>query len=447
VHEYTEETEELARAIVAYARNRIASPQPLDRVVPPDELARRAGRTITETGIGWEEALRIWSEVLAPATISTDHPAAVAFVPSAPTKASVLFDLIVGASSTIAAGWIDGAGAIWAENEALRWIADLAGFPAEAGGVFVSGGSAGNLNALVTARHATRERRDDRPDRWRFAAADTVHSSVAAAARVMDVDVVPVPHDERGRLTAASLRETLDDGDDGVFAVVASAGTTNAGIVDDLAGVAEVCAERGLWFHVDGAYGGAGLLAPSVRPLFDGLERADSFIVDPHKWLFAPYDGCALLYRDPALAVETHRQRASYLETAQAEAGLDPADLAYHLTRRARGLPLWFSLATYGVDAYRDAIESVLALTRAGGGGIRRRPHLEMTLEPELSVLLFRRIGWGDDDYEAWWRRVLDAQVAFVQPTSWNGEKVARLCFVNPRTTIEHVRAILGTMA
>src|SRR5262249_52048184 len=99
VHEYTEETEELARAIVAYARNRIAGPQPLDRVVPPDELARRAGRTIIEAGIGWEEALRIWSEVLAPSTISTDHPTAVAFVPSAPTKASVLFDLIVGASS------------------------------------------------------------------------------------------------------------------------------------------------------------------------------------------------------------------------------------------------------------------------------------------------------------------------------------------------------------
>jgi L-2,4-diaminobutyrate decarboxylase len=447
VHEYTQETEELARAIVAYARNRIASPQPLDRVVPPEELARRAGRTITEAGIGWEEALRIWSEVLAPSTISTDHPTAVAFVPSAPTKASVLFDLIVGASSTIAAGWIDGAGAIWAENEALRWIADLAGFPAEAAGVFVSGGSAGNLNALVTARHTAHARRGGRPERWRFAAADTVHSSVAAAARVMDVDVVPVPHDDRGRLTGPELRRTLEAEPDDVFAVVASAGTTNAGVVDDLAGVAEVCADHGLWFHVDGAYGGAGLLAPSVRRSFAGLERADSFIVDPHKWLFAPYDACALLYRDPALAVETHRQRASYLETAQAEAGLDPADLAYHLTRRARGLPLWFSLATYGSDAYRDAVESVLALTRAAANEIRRRPDLELVLEPELSVLLFRRIGWGPEDYEAWWRRVLDAQVAFVQPTSWNGEKVARLCFVNPRTTIEHIRAILGTMA
>ena len=446
MHEYTEETEELARAIVAYARNRIASPQPLDRVAPPDELARRAGRTITEAGIGWEEALRVWSEVLAPATISTDHPASVAFVPSAPTKASVLFDLIVGASSTIAAGWIDGAGAIWAENEALRWVADLAGFPAEARGVFVSGGSAGNLNALVTARHVAAARRGGRPDRWRFAAADTVHSSVAAAARVMDVDVLSVPHDERGRLTADGLRRTLGANEDGVFAVVASAGATNAGIVDDLAGVADACAERGLWLHVDGAYGGAGLLAPGVRQLFTGVERADSFIVDPHKWLFAPYDACALLYRDPAAAADTHRQHASYLETAQAGSGLDPADLAYHLTRRARGLPLWFSLATYGTDAYRDAVESVLALTRAAADEIRRRPTLELLLEPELSVLLFRRIGWSSDDYEAWWRRLLDAQIAFVQPTSWNGERVARLCFVNPRTTIDHVRAILGTM-
>jgi len=256
-----------------------------------------------------------------------------------------------------------------------------------------------------------------------------------------------VPHDERGRLTGDGLRRTLDADGEGVFAVVANAGATNAGIVDDLAGVADACADRGLWFHVDAAYGGAALLAPSVRPLFDGVERADSFIVDPHKWLFAPYDACALIYRDPALAVAAHRQHASYLETAQAQATLDPADLAYHLTRRARGLPLWFSLATYGTDAYREAIESVLALTRAAADEIRRRPELELIMEPDLSVLLFRRSGWTSDDYEGWWRRLLDAQVAFVQPTSWEGERVARLCFVNPNTTIEHVRAILGTMA
>ena len=127
MHEYTDETEEMARALVAYARNRIAAAQPLDNVVPAAELDKRAGATVTASGIGWEEALRLWGEVLAPATISTDHPAALAFVPGAPTKASVLFDLIVGASSTIAAGWIDGAGAIWAENQALAWLANAAG--------------------------------------------------------------------------------------------------------------------------------------------------------------------------------------------------------------------------------------------------------------------------------------------------------------------------------
>jgi len=448
MHEFNDDAEDLARAVVAYARNRIANPQPLDLVLPAEELARRAGETISPDGIGWEEALRIWSEVLAPSTISTDHPAALAFVPGAPTKASVLFDLVVGASSTIAAGWTDGAGAIWAENEALRWLARLVELPETAGGVFVSGGSAGNLSALVTARHTAQERRGGRPARWRIAAADTVHSSVAAAARVMDIDVLSVPHDERGRLTGSGLARALDeDGGDGVFAVVASAGATNAGTVDDLVGVADVCAAHGLWFHVDGAYGGAGLLAPSVRHLYDGIERADSFIVDPHKWLFAPYDACALLYREPGLARAAHRQEASYLDTSLAAPDWNPADYAYHLSRRARGLPLWFSLATYGTDAYREAVEKVLSLTRAAAGEIRRHPELELLMEPDLSVVLFRRVGWGADDYETWWQRLLHAQIAFVQPTSWNGEKVARLCFVNPKTTVDHVRAILGTMA
>jgi glutamate/tyrosine decarboxylase-like PLP-dependent enzyme len=456
MHRYTDETEALARAIVAYARNRIASPQPLDASAGGEELSRRAGETITPEGIGGEEALRVWAEVLAPATISTDHPSSMAFVPGAPTKASVLFDLVVGASSTIAAGWIDGAGAIWAENQALRWLADLAGFPAGAGGVFVSGGSAGNLSALVAARARAADRLGARPSTgWKIAVAESVHSSVATAARVIDVGVVDVTGDERGRLTGGALAASLDtlgpDEASSVFAVVASAGATNAGTVDDLAGVADVCAARGIWFHVDGAYGGAGLAAPSVRDRYLGIERADSFIVDPHKWLFAPYDCCALVYRDPSVAHGVFRQEAGYLDTVnQPEAAWsewNPADYAYHLSRRARGLPLWFSLATYGTDAYREAIERVLTLTRETAAEIRGRDELELVMEPELSVVLFRRLGWGDGDYESWWRRLLEAQIAFVQPTTWKGEKIARLCFVNPRTTIDHVRAVLGTMA
>ncbi len=447
MHGFDEDTEDLAKALMAYASQRIANPVPLDGPASATELARRAGETITPEGIGGAEALRVWAEVLAPATISTDHPAFLAFVPNAPSKASVLFDVAISASSTYGGSWLEGGGAVWAENQALRWIADLAGMPEDAGGVFVSGGTAGNLSALVAARHAASIARGERPARWAIACADSAHSSVLSAARVMDVDVVTVPSDHHARLTGHALRDALDrEAADGLFAVVTSAGSTNAGVIDDLEGVSEVCRERGLWMHVDGAYGGAALLAASVRERFAGIEQADSFIVDPHKWLFAPFDACALLYRDPAMARTAHVQQASYLDSLNATEEWNASDYAHHLTRRARGLPLWFSLATYGTEAYRDAVEKVLDITRRAADEIRRHPQLELLLEPELSVVLFRRTGWGPDDYETWWRRLLDAQIAFVQPTSWQGEKVARLCFVNPRTTLDHVRAILGTM-
>ena len=174
--------------------------------------------------------------------------------------------------------------------------------------------------------------------------------------RVMDAGPLDVPG---GRLTGAALREALDADGDGVFAVVATAGTTNLGLIDDLAGVAEVCRERGLWLHVDGAYGLAALCAPSARERFAGIEHADSFIVDPHKWLFSPFDSCALVYREPALGRAAHRQHASYLEALYADDdAFNPSDYGVHLTRRARGLPFWFALAVHGTDAFAEAVET-----------------------------------------------------------------------------------------
>ena len=155
--------------------------------------------------------------------------------------------------------------------------------------------------------------------------------------------------------------------------MAATGGTTNVGVIDDLAGIADVCARRGLWLHVDAAYGGAGLAAPSVRPKFAGIERCDSFIVDPHKWLFAPFDSCALLYRRPELAQAAHRQHAGYLDAARVGADWNPSDYAIHLTRRARGLPFWFSLAANGTRAYTDAVEGTLAVAAAARAEIERR--------------------------------------------------------------------------
>jgi glutamate/tyrosine decarboxylase-like PLP-dependent enzyme len=455
MHRSDRDTEVLTQAIVRYAIDRMKlDPPPLDRPHGPAELRSMAGRTVTASGIGGLEALRVFGDVLAPSCISIDHPRFLSFVPAAPTEASILFDLVVGASSIYAGSWLEGAGAIFAENEALRWIADLAGLPATAGGAFVSGGTAGNLSALIAARWHWRHRADGAHDRTRglMIASSGAHSSVAQAARAMDADVVTVPTGDRGRLERDALRstvESLDDVDRGrLFAIVATSGTTNVGVVDDLEGAADVAAETSAWFHVDG---GAALAAPSVRHLFTGVERADSFIVDPHKWLFAPFDSCALLYRDPWIGRAAHTQHAEYLDVLHTD---DPADepwnasdYAHHLSRRARGLPLWFSLATHGTDAYADAVETTLSVTRDAARQIESEPHTELVMEPDLSIVLFRRSGWTPQDYQSWSDAQLESGDSFVVPTTWRGETVLRFCIVNPLTTVGDIAAILSSLS
>jgi len=454
VHHRDSLTETLAQAIIHYAVERTRlDPPPLDHPRSPDELRAAVGETITERGIGAQEALRVFTDVLAPACISVDHPRFFSFVPAAPTEASILFDLVVGASSIYGGSWLEGAGAVFAENQALRWLADLAGLPEEAGGVFVSGGTAGNLSALVAARARWREAGNGERERTRgvVVASGDVHSSIAAAARVMDADIVAVPTDERGRMSGAALSAALDglsaEERERVFGIVASSGTTNTGVIDDLAGAAEVAAAHGTWFHVDGAYGAAALVAPSVRERFAGIERADSFIVDPHKWLFAPFDCCALLYRDPLQARRAHIQRAEYLDVLhEGTEEWNPSDFACHLTRRARGLPFWFSLATHGSDAYGDAVEATLTLTAKAARAIDAAEHLDLLFEPELSVVVLRRIGWSPADYQRWSDRVLDDGLAFAVPTTWAGETALRFCFVNPLTTIDDVQLIIDSL-
>ena len=452
MHGFDADTEALGAAILRYAQDRMRlHPVPLDGPKTPEELQAVAGSTITSEGMGGLAALKLFGDELAPACLSSDHPRYLSFIPCAPTEAAVMFELIVGASSIYAGSWLEGAGAVHAENVALRWIADLAGLPAEAGGVFVPGGTIGNLSALVTARWAARARHTasgptaSRPTM--VAAQRGAHSSIRSACNVMDAEFVAVGVDARQRLNGDNLRKVLEThGPERFLAVVATAGTTNFGIVDDIDSVAQVCREYGIWLHVDGAYGGAGLAAPTVRHLFTGIEQADSLIVDPHKWLFAPYDCCALLYREPALGRGAHAQKASYLDVLN-DAEWNPAEYAIGLTRRARGLPLWFSLAAHGTKAYTAAIERTLEVTRFAETEIARRPYLEALRAADLSVVVFRRHGWEPEDYQAWSDEMLREEFAFVVPTSHEGEVVARFAIVNPTTTEDDIAAILDTMA
>lgn len=452
MHALSEETRATVDVVLDYARRRaLYEDVPLDKPLTPRDLSRLASGSITPGGIGARRATALFENVLAPACVSTDHPGYLSFIPSAPTKAAIAFDLIVSASAIYGGSWMEGSGAVFAENEVLHWLASEFGLPAGSGGVFVQGGTIGNLSALVAARDAARRRNAEagRPDpaRWIVVCSAEAHSSIASAAAVMDVDIAKAAPDASGRLHGDSVAGALDEHGDAVFAVVATGGTTNFGIVDDIASIAEVTKARGVWLHIDGAYGLAAMLVEQMRPAFAGVEHADSVIVDPHKWLFAPFDACALIYRDPTQALLAHTQKAEYLDTLTETADWNPSDLGVQLTRRARGLPLWYSLATYGTDEYRAAIEYGIDLARRIADEIEARDGLSLVRDPQLSVVVFRREGWTAADYQAWSDRLLDEQLAFVVPSSHAGEPVLRFAIISPLTTFELLTSILDTLA
>lgn len=450
MHEFTAEVEALAHEILNYSLDRLRTDPPLDHPRSEAELHSLVGQTITENGLGGHDALDLFQKYLATSCISTDHPRYLAFIPSAPSEYASLFDLVVAATSLYGGSWLEGAGAVYAENQALRWISDLAKFPESAGGVFVQGGTVGNLSALVAARfHAKKEFGSSK--RWVIACSADAHSSIAAAADVMDVDTLPIKTDKDGKLIAANALAAIskfenENPNHKVFVLVGTAGTTNLGIIDDLNGLADVAGELKIWFHIDGAYGLAALAAPTVWELFNGVERADSLIVDPHKWLFAPFDACALIYRDAELGKAAHTQRAPYLETLQDESEFNPSDYAIQLTRRARGLPFWFSLAANGSAAYEDAIEKSLQIARETSELIKSHPRLTLLCEPTLSIVAFTRDGWTLNDYQEWSDKLLADQIGFVTPSSHEGVPILRFAIVNPWTKITDIQAILATL-
>lgn len=452
MHAISDDTRDTVDEVLHYARRRaLFQDIPLDKAMSPRDLARLASGSITADGIGARRAIGLFENVLAPACISTDHPGYLSFIPSAPTKAALAFDVVVSASAIYAGSWMEGAGAVYAENEVLHWLAREFGLPEGAGGVFVQGGTIGNLSALVAARDVARRRnrqvgRED-PARWIIVCSAEAHSSIASAAAVMDVDVITAAPDAEGRLHGEAVSALLDEHGPAVFAVVATGGTTNFGIVDDIASVAAATRGRDVWLHIDGAYGLAAMLVESMRPAFEGVGEADSVIVDPHKWLFAPFDACALIYRDPSVALAAHTQKAEYLDTLTESADWNPSDLAIQLTRRARGLPLWFSLATHGTEHYRAAIDGGIRLARRIADEITAREGVSLVREPQLSVVVFRREGWSPADYQAWSDRLLEDQRAFVVPSSHAGETVLRFAIISPLTTFETLTDILDTLA
>lgn len=455
MHNIDIELVEMTLDVMKYAINRITNTTPeMGQPKKEEELKALVGETITPEGIGGEKAFHLFRDVLVKATVAIDHPRHLAFVPAAPTRAAIMFDLVTSASSIHGAYWMEGAGGIFCENEAMKWIVSLTGLPSGAFGVFTSGGTAANLSAMVTAREYWRNDHDNLNKKALVITSAGAHSSIKAMAKVIDADVLLVETEDL--MSAEDLKQKINQLDANqrkrLFAVVATGGTTNAGIIDDLEGIAKVCKDEKLWFHVDAAYGGGALAADSVRHLFKGIEKADSITIDPHKWLFSPYDCGAVIYKNPELAKAAHSQEGSYLEIFKDEGarGFNPSDYQIQLTRRIRGLPLWFSLAMHGTDRYKWAVEMGIKLANLAGELIETNSDLELVREPSLSCVLFRRKGWSPEQYKNWTYKNHQEGFALVTPTKWIkdnvSETVARFCFINPDTTKEDIVAILETM-
>ena len=395
--------------------------------------------SITEDGLGLDGAWDMFNDVVAPANIGLDSERFLAFIPLSPSVAGVWMDAICGAANFSAESWLEGAGAVAAENQVIELLVRTAGMPADAAGCFMSGGSIGNLSALAVAR-------DQAGGRRTVVMADTAHASINNALHILGLDALVVPTGRDCRLTGAAVRTAIGDRTD-IAAIVAAGGSTNAGVVDDLAGCADVASELGAWFHVDGAYGLTAMLLPEMRPRFDGIERADSFIVDPHKWMFAPAGSCALVYRQPWLARETHTQHGPYIDVLRTDDdAYNPCDLGYQLTRRASGLPIWFALALHGVDAHRAAIRHGITLATQMAAALEANPSTELIRQPELGVVLFRRDGWGREEWADWAAGLLRDQVAFVAPSTYRGEPMGRLVFMHPRTPLPIVDELMASL-
>jgi aromatic-L-amino-acid/L-tryptophan decarboxylase len=376
--------------------------------------------------------------------MNVGHPRHLAFVPVPSNFVSVMADALASGFNVFNGSWLAGSGSVALELAVIDWVRQWCGFPEDAGGLFVSGGSMANLTAIVAARHA---KLNDRVDGAVVYYSDQTHSSVDRAWRVagfLPEQIRKIPSDAQFRLPLDELaRLVKEDRAAGLrpFAVVANAGTTNTGAIDPLPEIAALARANDLWMHVDGAYGTAAALCDRGRALLQGLELADSLSLDPHKWLFQSMEcGCVLL-RDAAILKATYRIMPEYLADVHRNvAEVNPCDYGIQLTRSFRALKLWMSIQYFGLDAFRAAMERGFELAEFAERKLRAMPGWEIVTPAHMGIVTFHH---PDADYEKVHNAMLSDGFALATSTVLKGRKVLRFCTINPRTTEDDIERTL----
>ena len=394
-----------------------------------------------------DEILRHLGEDVLPFRSRIDHPRYLAYVPGEGTWPGALGDLIASTYNIDVGNWMESAGPSRLETIVLRWFADWIGYPAESAGVLVSGGSAANLTAMACAREALVGAMSGELVAY---VSEQGHSSLARAARVLgfgpqQVRVLPVDDKFRMRTDALEAAITADlAAGRRPLVVLAVAGTTNTGAVDDLIQLARVCGRYGVWLHVDGAYGAFAALTERGRGALAGLELADSVTLDPHKWLYQPFECGALLVRRGHLLKDAFEIHPSYLQDTTARNGAtNYADHGLQLTRMSRALKIWMSLHYFGVDAFAAAIDRAMDLAEHAQRVIEAAPDLELLAPATLGIVGFRRHPPGRDDEQDLERAnatlitdLAESGEGLVSSTRLSGRYAIRLCVLNHGTTI-----------
>jgi aromatic-L-amino-acid/L-tryptophan decarboxylase len=418
------------------------------RAADASALRERLGGPPPEAPGDPDAALDALFDDVLPYGQAPDHPRFFARIGSPGNYVSVLADAASAGFNVFAGSWTGGAGATTVELTVLDWLRGVCGLPEGTDGVLVSGGSVGTIVALAAARTA---RLGGRPDRAAVVyASEHAHASVARALSVLGFaaeQLRRLPADEDFRLPAEAVRAAVEE--DAAagrrpFCVVATAGTTSTGSVDPLPALAELCAAHGLWLHVDGAYGAPAALCERGRSALAGLDRADSLVLDPHKWLFQPYEIGCVLVREPGLLERTFALDGAYLrDTTGGE--VEFRDRSLQLTRGGRALKLWLSVQVFGLAAFRDAVDHGIALAEHAEALLRERPAWEVVSPARLAVVCFRHR--GDDALQD---RIAAAMVrdgyAAPSTTELGGRVVLRLCTINPRTSFEEIARTIERM-
>lgn len=409
--------------------------------VPNELMALFSGGPAEMPSDPQELLSRLEKEVF-PNNLHVDHPRFFAFVPGPGNFVSAMADALASGFNVFNGTWLGGSAAAALELTVIDWFRRFCGFPQTSGGLFVSGGSVANLTALHAAR---RRKLGDDIQGATIYFSDQTHYSVERALRVLGFaaeQLRKISSNERYQLPLESLRaEIRADRTRGLhpFCVVANAGTTNTGAVDPLSDLADFCAEEDMWLHADGAYGAAAVICKRGREKLAGLERVDSLSLDPHKWLFQPFECGCVLVRDVAHLKEAFQLMPEYMRDVHrhtAETNL--ADYGVQLSRGFRALKVWLSINTFGMAAFRDAVTRGFELAEFAEKELRSRQNCEVLSPAEMGIVAFR-FGTSDELQTKLVELMLRDGFAFLTSTTLKGRTALRLCTINPRTTEEDI--------